>query len=792
MKYVKNKIFWLVVVALLLRIFLSPLGTLQLDQGTFTAWSINLAENGFRSFYSGWSDYLPGYLYILWFLGKVRGIIPEVLLYKLPAILADMVTGLLIYKILKGKKGTIGAALYLLSPAILANSTLWGQVDSFTALFSVLSVFCFSRYYLLSAIFLSLGTLIKPQVAFILPVILFLMFKNRWKWQKISAYLFIGLFIFILGFIPFQNSPNLINFIFQRLTISANQYPYTAVNAFNFWGLLGQWKPDNIYFQLGGYLAFLGATTLFARKIWERKNFEYLLTAFIFAFSFMFFTRMHERHLLPLLAPLTILAAGEFIYLIPLAGFSLVYVLNLFYSYKWITYDFMISFEPFPVIILGLLSFGIFLFLCLNFQKTKLFLISLVKFFNRGRKKVPDIFPRFKIPDSRLKILLVVILLFSFATRVYKLGSPGEDYFDEIYHAFTARIILHGDPKAWEWWNPHPEGFAYEWTHPPLSKLMMVGGMLLFGENAFGWRIPQAIFGTLSVFILYLLAKKIFRDEAIALLAAAIFSFDGMPLVLSRMGMNDIYVLFFMLLSVYLFLREKDSLSAISLGLAMASKWSAIWAIPIIFVLWLKRKNKYKVSTFVWFALLPFAFYLLTYLPMFITGHDLGTWWGMQKQMWWYHTGLKATHPYTSPWWSWPLMGRPVYLYTSDEIGGFVSRIYAIGNPLVFWFGLASVAMSLFYTYFEKNKNLAFVIFGYLIFFVPWAASPRIMFLYHYLPSIPFMCIAIAYILRRNPKLIAFFLVPSALLFIYFYPHWAGLSVPLWLDKSYYWLSGWR
>jgi dolichyl-phosphate-mannose--protein O-mannosyl transferase len=115
-----------------------------------------------------------------------------------------------------------------------------------------------------------------------------------------------------------------------------------------------------------------------------------------------------------------------------------------------------------------------------------------------------------------------------------------------------------------------------------------------------------------------------------------------------------------------------------------------------------------------------------------------------------------------------------------------------MGNPVIFWFGLASVFTSFVYAYYQKNKNLALVTFSYLVFFVPWAASPRIMFLYHYLPSIPFMCISIAYILRRSPKIIFPFFAFAVLIFIYFYPHWAGLQVPLWLDKSYYWIGSWR
>jgi dolichyl-phosphate-mannose--protein O-mannosyl transferase len=115
-----------------------------------------------------------------------------------------------------------------------------------------------------------------------------------------------------------------------------------------------------------------------------------------------------------------------------------------------------------------------------------------------------------------------------------------------------------------------------------------------------------------------------------------------------------------------------------------------------------------------------------------------------------------------------------------------------MGNPFVFWTGLTAIITSFYVTLKERNKNLAFIVFAYLIFFVPWAASPRIMFLYHYLPSIPFLAIATGYLLRRNLNYIFPFFVFGILTFIYFYPHWAGLTIPLWLDKSYYWVTSWR
>lgn len=791
--------------ALVLRIALSFFGTLGLDHGTFVAWSNILAKDGFRNFYNSWSDYLPGYLYFLWGLGKVNSlrIFSDVLLYKLPANLADLTTGFLIYKIikkLKGEKwGLISASLYLFNPAIFGNSALWGQVDSLTSLLSMLSVYLLPSSIFWSAVSLSFGTLVKPQTAFIFPVILYSLFKNKTPIKKYVVYLITGTAVFVCGFVPFWNHGTLIGFIFERLGISANQYPYTSVNAFNFWGLTGFWKPDNLYVQFGGYLfVFLLLVVLFF-KLWKLKNPEYPLVAFVFAASFIFFTRMHERHLLPVFAPLVVSAIENPYLLIVYLVLSLTYIANLYYSYVWITDNFR---QVFPDILIKffevlatLSSVSIFyiLFKNLNIAWKKVLSFKDKIFSDLGKPQVKVLpLPKASLSDRQIKYLLGLVLAFALLTRIFDLGSPQTMYFDEVYHAFTAKVIMSADrAKAWEWWNTPPSGFAYEWTHPPFAKLGMVLGMFIFGQNSFGWRIPGAILGVGSVLMVYLLAKEIFKDDLVGLISAAVFSLDGLALVMSRIGMNDSYILFFALLSIYLYLKDKNFLSSLAFGLSVASKWSAVWAVPIFLLIFVSRKKRLDWS-YLWFFTIPIIVYIGSYFDMFLTGHNLEIWWGMQEQMWWYHTGLKATHPYSSMWWSWPFLIRPIYLYTSDEIGGWVSRIYAFGNPVVFWFGFASVLIGAAYSYLEKNKNLALVVFSYFIFFAPWALSPRIMFLYHYLPSIPFLAIATGYVLRRNQKLMLPFFTAAFIIFVYFFPHYIGLKIPLWLDSSYYWFSSWR
>ena len=92
---------------------------------------------------------------------------------------------------------------------------------------------------------------------------------------------------------------------------------------------------------------------------------------------------------------------------------------------------------------------------------------------------------------------LLIILFFASLTRFWNLGYPKNYIFDEVYHAFTAQAYAQNDPRGYEWWHQSPvKGTAYEWLHPPLSKLLMAVSISVFGNNSFGWRFTPAIFGS--------------------------------------------------------------------------------------------------------------------------------------------------------------------------------------------------------------------------------------------------------------------------------------------------------
>lgn len=404
------------------------------------------------------------------------------------------------------------------------------------------------------------------------------------------------------------------------------------------------------------------------------------------------------------------------------------------------------------------------------------------------------------LPKINPKYILISILLLAAFLRLYRLDFPNKYVFDEVYHAFTAKEMLANHKEAWEWWNTPPPGVAYEWTHPPLAKELMTISMFIFRtQDAWAYRLPGALLGVLSVYLVYLLGLKLFQSQTAALIAASVFSLDGLNFVQSRTGMNDIYYVTALLAALLLLFYKKYLFSAILVGLALASKWASIYAYLLFIPLLLKDKQYYKL---LFFFIIPPIIYLISYAPFFLIGHSVGQFKELQQQMWWYHTGLKATHPYSSPWWSWPLNLYPIW-YFVDYQKNSIANTFASGNPVVFWAGSIAMILTIiniiqttlkrsFQNILSLIKGMDYnsryaqiiVILGFLIFWLPWALSPRIMFLYHFSPSIPFMSLNLGYLFslglkeRKSRQLVVTVLILMILSFILLFPFLTAIPIP--------------
>ncbi len=372
-------------------------------------------------------------------------------------------------------------------------------------------------------------------------------------------------------------------------------------------------------------------------------------------------------------------------------------------------------------------------------------------------------------------------------------------YFDEIYHARTGYEHLHGL-------------HTYEWTHPPLGKLLIAIGIKLFGMTAFGWRFMGALFGVLMVPLMYLLGKQLLKRTSLAFLVSFLMAADLMHFTQTRIATIDSFAVFFIMLMYFFMLRYYQmssnhvrlwrtlvplALSGISMGCAIATKWIGIYAaiglaVLFFFTVWVRAreyryvrrhmaeidagrrakaqriKNTFWLNlavTGVWcvvfFVAVPLGIYYFSYYWQLRPDGNFGLdeIIRVQQNMLNYHAGLGYdNHPFKSRWYTWPFVGKPMWFYSGNEFmpAGWISSITCMGNPIVFWVGLVAMAFVLcrMFTHSRHDRRYIFLTVGFLSQYLPWVLVPRSMFIYHYFASVPFIILAtglgLDYIRRRT------------------------------------------
>ncbi len=84
-------------------------------------------------------------------------------------------------------------------------------------------------------------------------------------------------------------------------------------------------------------------------------------------------------------------------------------------------------------------------------------------------------------------------------------------------------------------------------------------GMRIFGDDAgFGWRATTAILGVIAVALLVRVALRLFRSVPLAAIAGLAMALDGMGITLSRTGLLDNMVAFFVLAGFWAVLRDRE------------------------------------------------------------------------------------------------------------------------------------------------------------------------------------------------------------------------------------------
>jgi dolichyl-phosphate-mannose-protein mannosyltransferase len=293
------------------------------------------------------------------------------------------------------------------------------------------------------------------------------------------------------------------------------------------------------------------------------------------------------------------------------------------------------------------------------------------------------------LPDDRPWGWLGPLLVTAFGTflRFNRLQVPRALIFDETYYVKDAWSILQhgvewqavtkvGDPNYanqliiaghTNFFAPcSGTGCAEYVVQPELGKLLIAWGEAMFGLNSFGWRFASALFGSLAILLMCRIARRLTRSTLLGCLAGLLMALDGLEFVLSRTGILDIFLMFFVLAAFGCVLIDRDVSRAalaeraaavpagglsgsgprlgirrwrlaagIFLGLAVATKWNAAWYIigfGALTIAWdIGARRTAGLRSFVrgalrdaaWlpvtFLLIPLAVYISTWSGWFAT-----------------------------------------------------------------------------------------------------------------------------------------------------------------------------
>ncbi|KKS98642.1 MAG: PMT family glycosyltransferase, 4-amino-4-deoxy-L-arabinose transferase [Candidatus Gottesmanbacteria bacterium GW2011_GWA2_43_14] len=156
-------------------------------------------------------------------------------------------------------------------------------------------------------------------------------------------------------------------------------------------------------------------------------------------------------------------------------------------------------------------------------------------------------------------LFLFLILVLSSVARLYRLDSiPGSLYTDEANQGYNAFSLLITGKDEHGYNFPVTLRSFGDWK-PPLQSWLMIPFVVIFGLSETSVRLPSAILGTASVYLLYLLVVMLFpgskAGNKMALIAAWSISVSPWHILQSRSAMLVGIALFFVLFSVIFFLK---------------------------------------------------------------------------------------------------------------------------------------------------------------------------------------------------------------------------------------------
>jgi dolichyl-phosphate-mannose-protein mannosyltransferase len=481
------------------------------------------------------------------------------------------------------------------------------------------------------------------------------------------------------------------------------------------------------------------------------------------------------------------------------------------------------------------------------------------------------------MPTDRLAGWLwpVGIAVLAGVLRFRNLGVPGSHVFDEVYYAKEGWQFLQFGVE----YDAGKDAASFV-VHPPAGKWAIAVGQWMFGNDAFGWRFSAAVVGTLSVLMLARIARRMTRSTALGCAAGLLLTFDGLHLVSSRTALLDVFLMVFVLGAFGCLLLDRDAsrkrlavlmsrrgsvsspgpglglrpwrlAAGVFLGLAVATKWSALWFVAVfglMTLLWdaaarrAAGQTRPRVTTlvrdaapaFVSLVVVGLGVYLVSWTGWFVSGErgydrfwasgrDTGwpfvpealrSLWHYHSLMWNFHVDLDESHSYESHPWGWLVLARPVsYFYTGPkagesgcEVSACAREVLALGTPAVWWAAVLALVVMVWGWLGRRDWRCGAVLAGVAAGYLPWFAfTDRPIFSFYSIVFLPFLVLGIVIVLgmilgppeaseRRRTWAaagIGVYLLLVIANFHYFHPLWTAEVFPYEEWRTRMWLKSW-
>lgn len=335
--------------------------------------------------------------------------------------------------------------------------------------------------------------------------------------------------------------------------------------------------------------------------------------------------------------------------------------------------------------------------------------------------------------------LIWTLCLIAFVVRFYRLALPASVVFDELHFGKFADNVLKRE-------------LSFD-IHPPLGKLTLA----LFGWLAgyrpvagfdfdpigreykevlyYPMREVAAVFGTVTVPLVYATARQLGMSWVGALLAAGLYCFDNLNVIESRLILMDSQIMFYLVLSLYCALQLWKTpprtrarlmwltLTGIVCGFSMSVKWTALATPALIAIISFFGAHflaePLAVAECAWAGMWGLGVYVMLFWVHFklvlndgpgsafypdevkrtLIGHSLydpdavrppflKLFWLLNKTMLSANASISVRHAWESYWYQWVVNWRGLLYSSKQDLDGPTERwatVYLMCNPIVCW-----------------------------------------------------------------------------------------------------------